>query len=32
MGVITGDKLLLQDEAMPQRIILPQAFVAQWQH
>lgn len=30
--LVTGDKLLLQDEAMPQRIILPQAFIAQWQH
>jgi putative PIN family toxin of toxin-antitoxin system len=30
--LVTGDKLLLQVEAMPQRIILPQVFVAHWQH
>ena len=30
--LVTGDKLLLQDEAMQQRVILPQAFVTQWRH
>ena len=30
--LVTGDKLLLQDELMQPRIILPQTFVAQWQH
>lgn len=30
--LVTGDKLLLQDEAMRQRVILPQTFVAQLQH
>ncbi len=27
--LVTGDKLLLQDDAMQQRVILPQAFVTQ---
>jgi putative PIN family toxin of toxin-antitoxin system len=27
--LVTGDKLLLQDEAMQQRVILPQTFVTQ---
>jgi predicted nucleic acid-binding protein len=30
--LVTGDKLLLQDEAMQGRVILPQSFVAQWEH
>ncbi len=30
--LVTGDKLLLQDELMQHRIILPQTFIAQWQH
>lgn len=30
--LVTGDKLLLQDETMRQRVISPQAFVAQLQH
>ena len=30
--LVTGDKLLLQAEAMQQRVILPQTFVAQLQH
>jgi len=30
--LVTGDKLLLQDEAMRERVILPKAFVAQLQH
>ena len=30
--LVTGDKLLLKDEAMQQRVILPQAFVAQFLH
>ena len=30
--LVTGDKLLLQDEAMQQRVILPQTFIAQLQH
>lgn len=30
--LVTGDKLLLQDEAMQQRVILPQAFVGQFLH
>ena len=30
--LVTGDKLLLQDEAMQGRVILPQSFVAQWGH
>jgi putative PIN family toxin of toxin-antitoxin system len=30
--LVTGDKLLFQDAAMPDRVILPQAFVAQWGH
>ncbi len=30
--LVTGDKLRLQDQAMQQRIILPQAFVAQMLH
>lgn len=30
--LVTGDKLLQQDEAMQHRVILPQAFAAQLQH
>ena len=30
--LVTGDKLLLQDEAMQLRVILPQTFAAQLQH
>lgn len=30
--LVTGDKLLLQDEAMQQRVILPQTFVTQLRH
>jgi predicted nucleic acid-binding protein len=30
--LVTGDKLLLQNAAMPDRVIQPQAFVAQWAH
>ena len=30
--LVTGDKLLLQDEAMQQRVIVPQTFVAQLWH
>jgi putative PIN family toxin of toxin-antitoxin system len=30
--LVTGDKLLFQDEAMQGRVILPQSFVAQWGH
>jgi putative PIN family toxin of toxin-antitoxin system len=30
--LVTGDKLLLQDALMQDRVILPQAFVAQWGH
>lgn len=30
--LVTGDRLLLQDAAMQDRVILPQAFVAQWGH
>ena len=30
--LVTGDKLLLQDEAMQQRVILPLTFEAQLQH
>jgi predicted nucleic acid-binding protein len=30
--LVTGDKLLLQDAVMPDRVILPQTFVAQWAH
>ena len=30
--LVTGDKWLLQDELMQPRVILPQTFVAQWQH
>lgn len=30
--LVTGDKLLLQDQAMQQRVILPQAFVVQFLH
>ena len=30
--LVTGDKLLLQDEAMQGRVISPQSFVAQWGH
>ena len=30
--LVTGDKLLLQDQAIQQRVILPQAFVAQFLH
>ncbi len=30
--LVTGDKLLLQDELMQHRILSAQAFVAQWQH
>ncbi len=30
--LVTGDKLLLQDEAMRQRVILPQTFMVQLQH
>ena len=30
--LVTGDKLLLQDEAMRERVILPKTFVAQLQH
>lgn len=30
--LVTGDKLLLQDETMQQRVILPQTFIAQLQH
>jgi uncharacterized protein len=29
---VTGDKLLLQDAAMQQRVILPLTFLAQLQH
>ena len=30
--LVTGDKLLLQNEAMQQRVILPQTFVTQLRH
>ncbi len=30
--LVTGNKLLLQDEVMQRRVILPQAFVAQFLH
>lgn len=30
--LVTGDKLLLQDEAMQARVILPHAFVTQMRH
>jgi putative PIN family toxin of toxin-antitoxin system len=30
--LVTGDKLLLQDEAMQQRVILPQALATQLRH
>ncbi len=30
--LVTGDKLLLQDEAMQQRVVLPQTFVTQFRH
>ena len=30
--LVTGDKLLLQAALMQDRVILPQAFVAQWRH
>ena len=30
--LVTGDKLLLQDEAMQPRVISPQTFAAQIQH
>jgi predicted nucleic acid-binding protein len=30
--LVTGDKLLLQDEVMQQRVILPQTFLAHLQH
>lgn len=30
--LVTGDKLLRQDEAMQPRVILPQTFIAQLQH
>ena len=30
--LVTGDKLLLKDQAMEQRVVLPQAFVAQFLH
>ncbi len=30
--LVTGEKLLLQDEAMQQRVILPQTFAAQLQY
>ena len=30
--LVTGDKLLLADLAMQQRLILPQAFIAQLTH
>ena len=30
--LVTGDKLLLQDQAMQQRGILPQSFIAQLTH
>ena len=30
--LVTGDKLLLEDQAMEQRVILPQVFVAQMLH
>lgn len=30
--LVTGDKLLLEDEAMQQRVILPQTFIAELQH
>ena len=30
--LVTGDKLLLQDQAMQQRVILPQAFVVRFLH
>ena len=29
LALVTGDKLLLQDEAMQQRVLLPQTFVTQ---
>jgi putative PIN family toxin of toxin-antitoxin system len=32
LGLVTGDKLLLADLAMQQRVILPQAFIAQLTH
>jgi uncharacterized protein len=32
LALVTGDKLLLQDAAMQQRIILPETFMAQLQH
>ena len=30
--LVSGDKLLLQDEAMQARVVLPQVFVAQLIH
>lgn len=30
--LVTGDKLLLQDQTMQRRVILPQAFIAQLTH
>lgn len=30
--LVSGDKLLLQNQAMSPRVITPQAFIAQWQH
>ena len=30
--LVTGDKLLLQNEAMQQQVVLPQVFVTQLQH
>lgn len=30
--LVTGDKLLLQDQPMQPRVLSPQAFVAQWLH
>ena len=32
LALVTGDKLLLQNETMRERVILPATFVAQWQH
>lgn len=32
LELVTGDKLLLADLAMQQRVILPQAFIAQLTH
>jgi putative PIN family toxin of toxin-antitoxin system len=30
--LVSGDKLLLQNQAMSPRVITPQAFIAQWQY